>query len=302
MIAEAGSGSLTLPPRVEVPAQGSHLVLLGTMAGPVLHPSRMMSGQAVVVDGVPYLIDCGYGTIERMTRAGLSPAQLGAIFITHHHSDHTADYPALTHLAWIQGIGGVLPVFGPPPLQRLHDAALACNAEDAAIRIAATGRQPVGDHFQVTEIVAGGEIFRDARVTVRAALVDHPPFAHAFAFRIDTLGRSFVISGDTTPSEALVELARGADVLVHEAMYVPAIDRMLAARAYVPPKLRSFLLEGHSSAEDCGRIAAQAGVGTLVLSHLLPGDDAGVPDEVWHAEAAKTFGGQILVGHDLLVV
>ena len=233
---------------------------------------------------------------------GSRPAKYSAIFITHHHSDHTADYPALTHLAWIQGIKGKMSVIGPPPIAALHQSALACNAADAEIRIAATGRMPVAGSFQVREIVEGGVVFTDDRIKVTATLVNHPPFAHAFAYRIDTHDRSIVISGDTTPSDALIALARGADILVHEAMYVPAIDRMLASRPYVPPKLRAFLLEGHTTAEECGRIAAQAQVGTLVLTHLLPGDDAELSDDIWMAEAAKTFDGKIIVGHDLLLI
>jgi ribonuclease BN (tRNA processing enzyme) len=97
-------------------------------------------------------------------------------------------------------------------------------------------------------------------------------------------------------------LAEGADVLVHEAMYVPGIDAMLAKRPYVPPKLRQFLVDGHTSAEDAGRIAAGAGVGTLVLSHLLPGDQPEVTDEIWAAEAAKHFDGTIVVGRDLMLL
>lgn len=288
--------------RVDVPATGTHLLILGTMAGPVLNPARMMSSQAIVVDGALYLVDCGYGTMQRMAHTNLSPGQIKAMFVTHHHSDHTADYAALTHLAWIQGIKGKIAVFGPPPMLRLHEAAIAFNAADADIRIAATGRTAVAEHFDVSEITTGGVIYKDDRVTVTAALVNHPPFAHAFAFRFDTADRSIVISGDTTPIDSLVELARGADVLLHEAMYPPAIDSMLAKRPYVPPKLRSFLLEGHTTAEECGRIATQAGVGTLVLTHLLPGDDPEMTDDIWHKEASKTFGGTVLVAHDLMLV
>ena len=91
-------------------------------------------------------------------------------------------------------------------------------------------------------------------------------------------------------------------MLVHEAMYVPGIDKMLAKRPYVPPRLKQFLMEGHTSAEDCGRIAAEAGVKTLVLSHLLPGDDTELADELWRAEAAKHFRGEIVVGRDLMVI
>ena len=288
--------------RVEVPTTGTHLLMLGTMAGPVLHPARMMSGQAIVVDDTLYLVDCGYGVMQRMAHAGLMPNQIKVMFVTHHHSDHTADYPALTHLAWIQGIKGSMAVYGPPPMAALHVAALACNAADAGIRIAATGRTPVADHFKVTEFTAGGEVYKDDRVKVTAALVNHPPFDHAFAYRFDTPTRSIVLSGDTTPIDSLLALAQGADVLVHEAMYAPAIDRMLARRAYVPPKLRDFLMEGHTSAEDCGRIAAKAGVSTLVLTHLLPGDDPEMTDQRWQKEATQTFRGRVLVAQDLMLI
>ena len=79
-----------------------------------------------------------------------------------------------------------------------------------------------------------------------------------------------------------------------------------ASRSTAPstatPKLRQFLTDGHTSAEDAGRIAAEAGVGTLVLSHLLPGDQPEVTDEIWTAEASKHFGGRIVVGHDLMLI
>ncbi|RAI36221.1 MBL fold metallo-hydrolase [Rhodoplanes roseus] len=284
-----------------VPPTGTHVVLLGTMGGPVLDPRRMMTGQAVVVDGRPYLVDCGYGTMERMTRAGLAPAGMKAIFITHHHSDHNADYPALVHMAWIQGIPQSIGVFGPPPMLRLHEAALAFNREDTDIRIRATGRKPIEASFAVRELTEPGEIHRDDKVTVTAALVDHPPFAKAFAFRFDTPGRSIVVSGDTAPSDALVALARGADVLVHEVLHIPSIDRMLAQRPYVPPTLRQFLLQGHTTPEECGHIAARAGVKTLVLSHIVPGNLT-VPHETWLAEARKHFSGEVVVGTDLMVI
>lgn len=290
------------PPGMSVPKKGAHLVLLGTVAGPVLHPRRMMSSQAVVVDGAVYLFDCGYGAITRFAASGLRLADVRAIFITHHHSDHNADYVNLIHLAWIQGMSRKLPVFGPPPMQRIHAAAIDFHREDFDIRIRATGRTPPAECFAVQEISAPGVVFEDENVRVTSALVDHPPFAHAFGFRVDADKRSIVLSGDTAPCEALVQLATGADVLLHEAMYEPGIDAMFASRPYVPPGLRSFLVKGHTSAEDCGRIAQRAGVKTLALTHLLPSDDDLVSDDVWAREAARHFGGAIIVGHDLMVL
>ncbi|MFZ4289115.1 MBL fold metallo-hydrolase [Variovorax sp. HJSM1_2] len=282
-------------------ANGTRLVLLGTMAGPVLHPSRMMSSQAVFVNGRGFLVDCGYGTIARMTEMGMRLGELSHILVTHHHSDHTADYPALLNLAWILGIKGQLGIYGPPPMLKMHQAALAVFEEDTDIRIAATRREPVAKSFQVREVSSPGLVHEDSSVKITAALADHAPFEVALAYRFDTAERSIVISGDTAQSDAVARLARGADVLVHEAMYEPSIEQMLAKRPYVPPTLREFLRKGHTSAEDAGRVAAQAGVKTLVLSHLLPGDEP-VADSVWIDQASKHFKGEIIVGRDKMVL
>jgi ribonuclease BN (tRNA processing enzyme) len=288
--------------KASVPKRGTHLVLLGTVAGPVLHPRRMMSSQAVVVDGAVYLFDCGYGAIMRLAAAGLRLADIRAVFITHHHSDHNADYANLVHLAWIQGMTRNLPVYGPPPMRRIHGAGLDFHAEDFDIRIRATGRAPPSESFVVSEVVQAGVVFEDEHVRVASALVEHPPFAHAFGYRIDSKDRSIVISGDTAPCDAMVELARGADLLLHEAMFEPGIDAMLSSRPYVPPGLRAFLVGGHTSAEDCGRIAARAEVGTLALTHLLPSDEGLVSAEVWKSEASRHFSGPVVVGEDLMIL
>lgn len=297
----AASGVHSQPAANKPWATGTRLVLLGTMAGPVLHPARAMNSQVIFVNGRGHLVDCGYGTIARMTEMGMRLSELSQVYVTHHHSDHTTDYPALLNLAWIIGIKGQLGIHGPPPMRKMHNAALAVFEEDSQIRIKATNREAIAKSFDVKEVHAAGLVYQDDSVKVTAALADHAPFEIALAYRFDTAERSIVISGDTSPSDRVAALARGADVLVHEAMYVPGIDGMLDKRSYVPPGLRNFLLNGHTSAEDAGRVAAKAGVKTLVLSHLLPGDDF-VDDRVWIAEAAKHFGGEIVVGKDKMVL
>jgi len=128
--------------------------------------------------------------------------------------------------------------------------------------------------------------------------VSHPPVTPALAFRFDTGDRSIVFSGDTARSDALVALARGADVLVHEALYLPAVDRIVAS---VPnaSTLKKHLIDSHTSAEDCGRVAQAAGVKTLVLSHLVPADDPQVTDQMWIDAARTHFRGQVILGKDL---
>lgn len=140
---------------------------------------------------------------------------------------------------------------------------------------------------------------QDANVKVTAALVDHGAVKPALAYRFDCPDRSIVISGDTRPSENLVALARGADVLVHEVMYLPALDRLMAA-APDAKTLREHLLTAHTSTEDIGRIATRAGVKTLVLSHFVPGGLPAIPDQTWIDAVRPNFTGNIVVGRDLM--
>jgi ribonuclease BN (tRNA processing enzyme) len=110
-----------------------------------------------------------------------------------------------------------------------------------------------------------------------------------------------VISGDTAYAPALAEFAKGADVLVHEVMYLPAIEKLIQQNANAK-RLREHLLAAHTSTEEVGRIAAQAGVKTLVLTHFVPGDDPTITDEQWTEGVRKNFKGRIVVGRDLMEI
>jgi ribonuclease BN (tRNA processing enzyme) len=175
------------------------------------------------------------------------------------------------------------------------------NAYDIDTRIANEGRPPLVPLVQVHEISDAGVVMSDSRVKVTATLVDHPPVVPAFAYRFDFADRSIVISGDTAPSQNLVKLAKGADVLVHSVLYVPAVDR-LVARVPNAPALKASIIAHQTSVEDAGRVAQEAGVKTLVLSHLVPPDDSEVSEQMW-LEAARThFRGKVILGKDLLEV
>jgi ribonuclease BN (tRNA processing enzyme) len=123
----------------------------------------------------------------------------------------------------------------------------------------------------------------------------------AFAYRFDTKDRSVVMSGDTAYSPELAEFAKGADVLIHEAMYLPGVEAIVRSSPNTT-RLREHLLASHTSTEDVGRVAARAGVKTVVLSHLVPGGDPTITDEMWTAGVRKNFGGQVIVGRDLLEI
>lgn len=223
------------------------------------------------------------------------------VFITHQHSDHNADYGNLIWLAWTAGLSTRVDAWGPPPLERMTKLFLEMNAYDIDTRIANEGRVPLTPLVHVHEIREAGVVISDGNVKVTAALVDHPPVVPSFGYRFDAVDRSIVISGDTSRSDNVVKLARGADVLVHSAMYPPAIDR-LAARVPNAAALKASILAHQTSAEDAGRVAQAAGVKTLVLSHLVPPDDPEVTDRMWIEAAQSHFRGSVIVGKDLLDV
>jgi ribonuclease BN (tRNA processing enzyme) len=136
---------------------------------------------------------------------------------------------------------------------------------------------------------------------VTAVLVDHPPISVALAYRFDAADRSIVISGDTKRSDALVELAQGADVLVHSAVYIPAIDRMVA-RVPNAARLKESIVAHQTSVVDVGSVAQAAGVKLLVLSHLVPPDDPQITEQMWTDAAKQHFKGKVIVGKDLLEI
>lgn len=281
------------------PALRSRLILLGTAGGPTPKALRAAPASAVVVGDAIYVVDCGNGVARQMALAGLSLGAIGDVFITHHHSDHNADYGNLLWLAWAADLRRPVDAWGPPPLKRMTRRFLQLNDTDIRTRIADEGRPPLAPLIRPHELRRGGVVMRDDRVKVTAALVEHPPMTPAFAYRFDCPDRSIVFSGDTRPSAALVELARGADVLVHEVMYLPALERLIASEAQAA-RLRQHLLDSHTTTEQVGRLATQAGVKTLVLNHFVPGGDAALTDEVWREAVAPYFKGELVIGRDLM--
>lgn len=282
-------------------ATGTRLILLGTGGGPTPKKNRSAPAQAIVVNDATYVIDCGDGVARQIVSAGLKLGSIRDVFITHHHSDHNADYGNLLLLAWAADLDHRVDTHGPPPLAAMTRRSLALNAFDIRTRIADEGRPPLGPLIHPHEITGPGLVMQDANVKVTAALVRHPPVAPAFAYRFDTADRSIVISGDTAPSEALIALAKGADVLVHEVLYLPAMEALLATEPNAT-RLKDHLLASHTTAEQVGKIAAAAGVKMLVLSHFVPGGYPFIEDRVWLEAVRPHFAGEIIVGRDLLEI
>jgi ribonuclease BN (tRNA processing enzyme) len=279
----------------------TRLILLGTGGGPRPKRDHGATAQVIVAGDALYVVDCGNGVARQIVRAGLPLDRLRHVFITHHHSDHNADYGNLLLLAWASGLRTRVDSWGPPPIARITKLFFEMSEYDISIRVRDEGRVPLTPLIHVHELRRAGPVMRDEQVRVTSALVDHPLVDRAFAYRFDAPDRSIVISGDTRWSDELIRLARGADVLVHEALYLPAVDR-LVARVPNASTLRKHIVDSHTSVEDCGRIATAAGVRTLVLSHFVPPDDPEVTEEMWRAAASRYFSGEVIVGRDLLEI
>jgi ribonuclease BN (tRNA processing enzyme) len=285
-----GTGS---PPRSK-----TRLILLGIGGGPRPRKTAMSTAQVIIANGVPYVVDCANGVGRQLVMAGVPLAQLRHVFITHHHSDHNADYGTLLLLAWASGLRTRVDTWGPPPLEKITRLFFEMSAPDIDVRIADEGRVPLVPLIHPHELTQDGLVVQDDNVKVTAAIVEHPPVPTAFAYRFDGADRSIVISGDTHRSDNLVKLARGADVLVHEAMWVPGVDRLVGMNPNATT-LKKHIIDSHTPVEEVGQVAAAAGVKTLVLSHLVPADDDRLTDQMWIDLAAAHFKGRIVVAKDL---
>lgn len=299
--AAALAGAAWLPSRSEGQSSKTRLILLGTGGGPRPRTVSSASAQVILANDVAYVVDCGNGVARQLVFAGVPLLKLRHVFITHHHSDHNADYGNLFWLAWTAGLRTRVDTWGPPPLERMTKLFFEMNAYDINTRIADEGRVPLASLIHVHELSQAGPVMQDENVKVRAALVHHPPVVPSFGYRFDASDRSIVISGDTAPSDNLIKLAQGADVLVHDALYVPGIDR-LVARVPNAAALKQSIMSHHTTAEDAGRVAKEAGVKMLVLSHLVPPDDPTITDQMWIDAARVHFRGPIIVGKDLLEI
>jgi ribonuclease Z len=276
----------------------THVILLGT-GNPNAEPERSGPAFALAVGDHAYLVDAGPGVVRRAAAAasqygltGLQPENLGRVFLTHLHSDHTTGLADLILAPWVLGRTAPLEVFGPPGTARMTRHLLAAYREDIRLRL--DGLEPANPTGWkvVTRTVRPGEVFRDDRVTVEAFRVPHGEWRESFGYRFTTADGTVVFSGDSGPFDGLAEIARGAEVLLHEAYATAGFARR-------EPAWQRYHAAYHSSGVKVGEIAAAAGAHTVVLIHqLLWG--AGEADLV--SEVRSAFAGDVVYGRDLDVL
>ena len=272
------------------------VVLLGT-GTPGAEPGRFGPATAVVAAGTAYLIDAGPGVVRRAAAGAivsglraLQPQNLRVVFFTHLHSDHTLGYPDLILSPWVLGRPVPLQAYGPPGLDAMTAALLDAYREDIRVRVEGP-EQLRRDLLAVeTHEIEPGLVYEDGVIRVEAFAVPHGTWDHAFGFKLTTDDRTIVISGDTGPFDGMAEIAAGADVLIHEAYGVEGLRGR-------QPETQLYHGTFHTSAVKVGEIAAQAGVGMVILYHQL--HLAGETPEELVEQVRISFDGEVAYGRDL---
>ena len=275
------------------------LLLLGTKGGPsILQTKSLPQSTVLMVGNDAYLLDAGYGASLRLVEAGIPLRNLKGIFITHLHSDHVVDYPAVLMNGWASGLKTPIKVFGPQGIGEMTEHAWKTFDVDINLRIVDEGK-PDPRPLVTTQVIKEGLVYQDQNMKVSAVSVPHPPFdkGQAFAFKFEVGGKNIVLSGDTNYSADLAKFAKDADVFISEVVHVEGVQR-LADRIGNGSKLAEAIISHHVTAEDVGRMASDAKVKKVVLSHFVPADDPTLTAEHWRSAVAKTYAGEIVVGHD----
>jgi len=279
------------------------LILLGT-GTPAPSLERQSSGYLIEVGGELVVFDHGPGAHHRLLESGRRAVDVTRAFFTHLHYDHFMDYARLVLQRWDMGAGRIpdLEVYGPPPIARATELLFGDDGVYGSDIRARLEHQSSLDVFEarggtlprrrpsprVTEVHAGSVITGNGwRVTASSAAHVQPQL-ECLAYRIDADDGSICYSGDSGACDALADLARGCDILVHMNHHFSGTEPSPAYRAACGNHV------------DNARLAQAAGVKTLVLTHLLPQiDRPGIREQIVH-EIQQVFAGRVIWGEDLM--
>lgn len=278
------------------------VVLLGTSGGGLLVPDRHLMSTVVIVDGEPVMFDCGEGATRQLQKAGVPPIEVKHLFFSHHHLDHITDYAYFVFSTWLEGRAQNLKVFGPPEIKRMTEMLFGEQGvyrQDQAARFAIKGSQQTMrdrtghglskiqvDVFEKDEQVW---IYDAGPWKITAVKTDHvQPHMDTYAYRLDSEEGSVVIAEDSSPTQAVIDLGKGADLLVHECSATKEV-----VQRYGYEKL-------HTWPEAVADVAARAGVKKLALVHFFRQTDTPETLEQMAATVRKDFNGEVILGKDLL--
>jgi ribonuclease BN (tRNA processing enzyme) len=284
----AGGVPAGAPP---IAPESTVVVMLGT-GTPRPVPDASGPATAVVVGNRVFLVDAGAGVERRLAAAGLPTDGVTAVFITHLHSDHVLGLADLIFTSWVTGRSRPFPLYGPHGLGQMVEHLYAAFQEDIQIRTEGLEHESRDGYRVTVREIAPGVVYDSGGVRVTAFLVNHGEWREAYGYRFDTPGRSIVLSGDTRPSEELVRMAKGVDILIHE---VQPSDSTRAPRNRTPTDWARYVAQYHTTALQLGVLAAQAGPKLLVVYHY--GRQVGADQLL--ADIRRAFSGPVVFATDL---
>jgi ribonuclease Z len=282
-------------------------------------PSREAAGPCVAVaaGGHIWIVDAGDGSGENLNLWGIQGGSIEGVLLTHFHSDHIEDLQAMNLQSWIAGRLEPLPVYGPEGVEDVVDGFQLAYKHSHKYRTAHHGADilpaAAGDLRAVPFGIREGdptgtevEVFSKDGLRVRAVKVEHAPVDPAVAYRFDYRGRSVVISGDTTASEAVVALSRDADVLVHEALAAHIVDRMTSAAKKAGnlriAKITEDIQDYHATPVQVAQIANRANARLLVYYHMVPYPENALIGQVWLRGVSDVRSKGVELSHDGMLI
>jgi ribonuclease Z len=287
-----------------------NVVLCGT-GSPLPDAERAGACTAVLAGGEFVLVDVGPGAWETVDLSNLPTGDLSALLVTHFHSDHIGDIGEAITQSWIAGRPRPLDVYGPTGVSKLVDGFNQAYAFDVQHRTAHHGAEymppavapAVGHDIALADGPdADAVVFDRNGLRVTMFKVDHDPVVPAVGYRFDYRGRSVVVSGDTAKSSNLTQHAKGADLLIHEALQPDMMGRVggVAQRMGRPriAKLIGDTLDYHTSPVEAAEVARDAGVTTLVFSHVVPGPRNALMRRMFLSGVDDVFTGEVVLGED----
>lgn len=273
----------------------TEVVMLGT-GTPNADPDRSGPAVAVIVNGQSYLVDCGPGMVRRAAAAsrsgvpGLRMPQLRTLFLTHLHSDHTLGLPDLIFTPWVLGRTDHLTIYGPRGTSDMTKNIVAAWKKDIDVRTEGLEHANTTGYLVDVHEIRPGVVYKDENVTVTAFPVKHGSWDQSFGYRFDTPDRSIVISGDTSPADAVVKACNGCDLLLHEA-YASSPNGEMDS-----PQWQAYFKAFHTSTTELAAIATQAKPKLLVLYHQM---FHGVSEGEMLQEIRNHYSGAVASAHDL---